>query len=247
MEKIKKIIKYLNIALIFFILIIFNKELLLPKDGPISLSQEIISSAEKRTLLIEWGSASWSGVILESGLNRIKILTIIHEDAMKKIKGSDNQDLLVSSGFGKNYKGKIKKWDSCNELSIVEIDSTEKAPFLSKLDLEAGNGHISQDLFSFGHPLGLNIHYSEGYLSSVGNKIKPCGMITNGFSGGTVPGQTGSGVWNNEGKLSGLIVATSAFPVKTLNKDGEQIGQSIIPITFLGRFVPSSEIKKFLD
>jgi hypothetical protein len=72
-------------------------------------------------------------------------------------------------------------------------------------------------------------------------------MVTNGFSGGTVPGQTGSGVWNESGELSGLIVATSAFPIKTLDKEGNQVGVSVIPITFLGRFIPALDIRKFLE
>ena len=119
--------------------------------------------------------------------------------------------------------------------------------FKSKIKLESKESYLSQPLFSFGHPLGLNLHYSEGYLSSVGNRIKPCGMVTNGFSGGTVPGQTGSGVWNESGELSGLIVATSAFPIKTLDREGNQVGVSVIPITFLGRFIPALDIRKFLE
>jgi hypothetical protein len=247
MEKVRKSLGYFNIIVSFLVLTIFSKELFLPKDGPTSISHQIRESAEERTLMIEWGSASWTGVVLKSELNKISILTIIHEDAMKKIKNSKDQALLVSFGSGREYKGSIKKWNECNELSLVEIQTGESPQFIKNLELESRGGYLSQPLFSFGHPLGLNLHYSEGYLSSIGNKIKPCGMVTDGFSGGTIPGQTGSGIWNEEGKLSGLIVATSAFPVKTINSNGEQIGLSIIPITFLGRFVPASEIKKFLE
>lgn len=246
MNIIKKNLGYFNILLSFFILIIFSKELLVPKDGPIGLSAEIKSSVAKRSALIEWESSSWSGVILSSGLNKTKILTIIHEDSMKKIKESGGDILKISFNSEEKYNGKIIKWNECNELSIIEIDSKNIMKINTPLKLESKESYLSQPLFSFGHPLGLNLHYSEGYLSSIGNKIKPCGMITNGFSGGTVPGQTGSGVWNEDGELSGLIVATSAFPIKTLDKTGDQIGISVIPITFLGRFVPSSDIKRFL-
>lgn len=246
MEKIRKSLVYFNLIVTFLILVFFNKELILPKEGPISLSEEARSLAEERTLLIEWGTASWSGVILSSELDKIKVLTIIHEDAMKKILSQKEEELKVSLRSGKKYTGNIKKWDQCNELAVVEINSTENIPFLAKLNLDSKEGYLSQPLFSFGHPLGLNIHYSEGYLSSLGNKIKPCGMVTSGFSGGTIPGQTGSGVWNERGELSGLIVATSAFPTKTFDANGKQIGQSVIPITFLGRFIPSFEIEHFL-
>jgi hypothetical protein len=246
MERVRKNLGYFNLIISFFILVFFNKELLLPKEGPISLSKEVRDAAEERTLLIEWGTATWSGIILSSELEKIQVLTIIHEDAMKKINDAKNDILKISLKSGEVYLGKIKKWNQCNELSVIEIDSTGRTPFLSKLNLETEIGYLSQPLFSFGHPLGLNIHYSEGYLSSTGNKIKPCGMVTSGFSGGTIPGQTGSGVWNERGELSGLIVATSAFPAKTFDAEGKQIGQSVIPITFLGRFIPASEIEQFL-
>jgi hypothetical protein len=239
--------KYFNILISFFVLVIFGKELLFSRNTLADNSSEAKYFAEKRSVLIEWGSSSWSGIILSSGLDKIKILTIIHEESMKKIQGSEKKALNVQLAVGKNYIGNIKKWNGCNELSIIEIMGAEGVIPIEEVALESKKSYLSQRLFSFGHPLGLNLHYSEGYLSSLGNKIKPCGMITSGFSGGTVPGQTGSGVWNESGELSGLIVATSAFPIKTLDRDGNQIGTSVVPVTFLGRFVPASEIKTFLD
>lgn len=247
MNVIKKNLAYFNIFLTFCILIIFGKELFIPKNGAVSLLSEAKTAAEERSVLIEWGSSSWSGIILSSELQKTKILTIIHEDSMDKIKEVNKEDLKISFNSKEKHNGKIAKWNSCNELSIIEINSHIPEKFKTKVKLESKEVYLSQPLFSFGHPLGLNLHYSEGYLSSIGNRIKPCGMVTNGFSGGTVPGQTGSGVWNESGELSGLIVATSAFPIKTLDKEGDQIGISVIPITFLGRFIPASDIKQFLE
>ena len=239
-------LSYLNIIISFIIIIIFNKELFIPKEGIASVQREIKKSAEERSLLLEWGTATWSGVILSSGFNHMKALTIIHEDSMKKIMDSKESNVFVTLNSGEKYSAKIKRWNSCNELALLEVKDGKNFKFNKPPNLELKESYLSESLFSFGHPLGLNLHYSEGYLSSYGNKIKPCGMITNGFSGGTIPGQTGSGVWNNNGELSGLIVATSAFPIKSINKDGEMIGMSTIPVTFLGRFIPSSEIKIFL-
>jgi len=245
MDKIKKSLGYINIIVTALILIIFNKELLLPKDGPNSILEEKRAFAEKRTLMIEWKTASWSGVIFESTSGITNILTVIHEDSMKKIKNSGDLAVKISSDDGRSFSGKIKKWNSCNELAILQVENSG-LPYNSKLHIQSYDEGLSQRLFSFGHPLGLKIHYTEGYLSSIGNKIKPCGMITNGFSGGTIPGQTGSGVWNKSGELSGLIVATSAMPIKSYDVDGNQTGISVIPVTFLGRFVPASEIREFL-
>ena len=245
MDKIKKSLGYISIMVMALILISFSKELLIPKDVPTSKLEEKRSAAEKRTLMIEWKTATWSGIILESASGITKILTIIHEDSMKKIKDSGNLAVKISSDDGRSYSGEIKKWNNCNELAILQIEGGSM-PYDSRLTIESKNDGLSQRLFSFGHPLGLKLHYTEGYLSSIGNKIKPCGMITNGFSGGTVPGQTGSGVWNMNGELSGLIIATSAMPIKSYDKDGNQTGVSVIPVTFLGRFIPASEIKDFL-
>lgn len=236
-----------SFVFVYFILIlfIFRGSLLLPYGG--MNSEEIVKEqAAKRAVLIEWETASWSGVIFSSNLSETKILTIIHEESMKKINSSQVKKIGVSLEDGKKYQASIEKWNTCNELSILTIPTSTMSSFQS-IRLESDSSKISERLFSFGHPLGLNLHYVEGYLTSKGNKIKPCGMITNGFSGGTIPGQTGSGIWNFKGELSGLIVATSAFPIKTLDKDGNVIGTSTIPITFLGRYVPSYEVRSFLQ
>lgn len=245
MEAITKRLGYLNIIISFLIIIFFNKELFLPDGGIVSRQSEIKISAEERTLLLEWGSSSWSGIILSSGFHKMKVLTIIHEDSMKKMLSSNGKVIFISNDKISKKEAKVKKWNTCNELAILEVENEKNLTFFNEPIIENNSEKLSQPLFSFGHPLGLNLHYSEGYLSSFGNKIKPCGMITNGFSGGTIPGQTGSGVWNKKGELSGMIVATSAFPIKSINEDGKVIAMSNIPITFLGRFIPASEIKKF--
>ena len=236
-----------SFAFLYFILIIyiFRGSLLLPYEG--TNSEEIAKEqAAKRSILIEWGTASWSGIILSSDLSGTKILTIVHEESIKKINSSQAKEINIILEGGKKYKASVKRWNTCNELSILTIPSSTLSN-LQPIRLEPDSSKISERLFSFGHPLGLNLHYAEGYLTSKGNKIKPCGMITNGFSGGTIPGQTGSGIWNFKGELSGMIVATSAYPIKTSDKNGNIIGSSTIPITFLGRYIPSYEIRSFLQ
>ena len=236
-----------SFAFLYFILIIyiFRVNLLLPYEG--TNSEEIAKEqAAKRSILIEWGTASWSGIILSSDLSGTKILTIVHEESIKKINSSQAKEINIILEGGKKYKASVKRWNTCNELSILTIPSSTLSN-LQPIRIESDSSKVSERLFSFGHPLGLNLHYAEGYLTSKGNKIKPCGMITNGFSGGTIPGQTGSGIWNFKGELSGMIVATSAYPIKTSDKNGNIIGSSTIPITFLGRYIPSYEIRSFLQ
>lgn len=232
---------------LYFILIafIFRYELLLPSTG-IDSEEIVREQAAKRSVLIEWETASWSGIVLSSSLTETKILTIVHEESMKKINNSNNKKINISFNDGKKYEGLVERWSPCNELSILTIPSGTVSN-LPDIILESDSSKISERLFSFGHPLGLNLHYAEGYLSSKGNRIKSCGMITNGFSGGTIPGQTGSGIWNFQGELSGLIIATSAYPIKTSDKNGVVIGSSAIPITFLGRYIPSNAVRSFLE
>lgn len=227
------------------VVFIFKDGLLLP--SAIVNSEEIVKEqAAKRSVLIEWGNSSWSGIILSSGLVDTKILTIIHDESMKKINDSDDKKIKVSLRDGRTHSAFVESRNSCNELSILTIPDRIVSN-LPDVILELDSSKISERLFSFGHPLGMNLHYAEGYLSSKGNKIKSCGVITNGFSGGTIPGQTGSGIWNFQGELSGLIIATSTYPIKTSDKNGVVIGFSAIPITFLGRYIPSSDIRSFLS
>ena len=245
MNFIKKHLSLFVFLYLILIAFIFRYELFIPSIG--MNSEEIVKEqAAKRSVLIEWETASWSGIVLSSSLIETKILTIVHEDSMKRISNSNNKKINISFNDGKKYEALIERWSPCNELSILTIPGGTVSN-LPDIILELDSSKISERLFSFGHPLGLNLHYAEGYLSSKGHKIKSCGMITNGFSGGTIPGQTGSGVWNFKGELSGLIIATSAYPIKTSDKNGVVIGSSVIPITFLGRYIPSSDVRSFLE
>lgn len=244
MNFIKKHLGLIVFLYLTSIAFIFKDELLLPSS--VINSEDIIKErAAKRSVLIEWENASWSGIILSGGLVDTKILTIIHNDSMRKINDSADKNIKVSLSDGSSHSAFIESWNSCNELSILTIPN-ETLSNIPDIILESDSSEISKRLFSFGHPLGLNLHYVEGYLSSKGNKIKPCGMITNGFSGGIIPGQTGSGIWNFQGELSGLIIATSAYPIKVSDNNGVVVGFSAIPITFLGRYIPSSDIRSFL-
>lgn len=245
MNFIKKHLSTFVFLYFIFAIVIFRTKLLLP-GGRLNSEEGAKEDAAKRSVLIEWGTASWSGIVLSSDLSGTKILTIVHEESMKKINSSQIKELSISLESGEKFQASIDRWNNCNELSILTIP-TSTIYGLSEVRLEKDSSKISERLFSFGHPLGLNLHYVEGYLTSKGNKIKPCGMITSGFSGGTIPGQTGSGIWNFQGELSGLIVATSAYPIKTSDKDGNIIGTSTVPIPFLGRYIPSYEIRSFLE
>lgn len=234
-----------NIFIILFsVLFIFNNPQIIVPQKLEEQREENKKEALNRSVLISTATSSWSGVIFERNQNRTLILTIVHEESMRKI--SENSDITTSFNDGGNYASKIVAWDDCNEVALIEVKNFNTLSQLKKIEIDYNEQNYSERLFSFGHPLGLNVHYSEGFLSSKNNSLKDCGMITNGYSGGVIPGQTGSGVWNDRGQLSGLIVATSAYPIKVYGESGKVNGVSTIPVTFLGRYIPASTIKSFL-
>jgi hypothetical protein len=143
-----------SFAFLYFILIIyiFRVNLLLPYEG--TNSEEIAKEqAAKRSILIEWGTASWSGIILSSDLSGTKILTIVHEESIKKINSSQAKEINIILEGGKKYKASVKRWNTCNELSILTIPSSTLSN-LQPIRIESDSSKVSERLFSFGHPLG---------------------------------------------------------------------------------------------
>jgi hypothetical protein len=240
---IEKIKKYLLVSSILALLF-FRKDLVFPTR--VVSSDDVRADAQARTVLIGWDTQTWSGVIFSENTSGINILTIIHKESMKKIKASGSDEVNVTTEAGEELKAKIISWDSCQEISMLKISNNAHIAGFAESKLEAPTQYLSESLFSFGHPLGLRTHYSQGFLTSKDIMIKDCGMITYGFSGGTMPGQTGSGVWNDKGELSGLIVATSAYQIKTLTETGGIIGYSNMPVDFLGRYIPSGVVASFI-
>ena len=240
---IEKIKKYL-LASCILALLFFRKDLIFPTS--IVNSNDIKADAKARTVLVSWDTQTWSGLIFSEDVSGMNILTIIHKESMKKIMASGKTNVTITTESGAALQAEIVSWDSCQEISMLRVlDKTYREGF-SEAKIEKSEQYLSENLFSFGHPLGLTIHYSQGVLTSKDIMIKECGMITYGFSGGTMPGQTGSGVWNDKGELSGLIVATSAYQIKTLTTSGEVIGHSNMPVGFLGRYIPSSVVDSFI-
>lgn len=239
-EKIKKYLLAASIVAVLF----FKRDLIFSEQS--QQADPIRSDAQHRTVIVSWGTQTWSGLIFSEDASGMNILTIIHQDAMKKIIASGKNEVTVVTESGKTLKAEIISWDGCQEISMLKVLDKAYNERFSETKIEKSEQYLSENLFSFGHPLGLKIHYSQGVLTSKDVVIKECGMITYGFSGGTMPGQTGSGVWNDKGELSGLIVATSAYQIKTMNSNGEILGYSNMPVDFLGRYIPSSIVSHFL-
>ncbi len=234
-----------NILFILFsaLFLLSNPQIILPQILE-EKREEIRNEALSRSVMIHSSSSSWSGVVLEKNYSNTLILTIIHEGSAKKTNSSN--PIIVSFQNGDEYVSKVNFWDECQEVALLSISNAGGTSNIKRLSLDLDKPKISKKLFSFGNPLGMNTHYTEGFLSSKDNVLKDCGMLTNGYSGGVIPGQTGSGVWNERGELAGLIVATSAFQTKVYGPSDSIIGVGSMPVTFLGRFVPASTIKKLL-
>jgi S1-C subfamily serine protease len=239
-EKIKSILFYLSLVMI----LLSNKNIFLSKID----NFETKDFVEKRTTLISWKNETWSGFIFQRNENNFQILTILHEETWKKLSQSKDAEFSVFTEFGEEYTAKLDSWDSCSEVALLTIEDDQTEEIIKPPNIIKNDEKLSDRIYSFGHPLGLNLHYTEGYVTSKGNILKSCGMITNGFSGGTIPGQTGSGVWNESGELVGLIVAASAYQAEVYSVPSfDRIGISKIPVTFLGRYIRASEISSFLE
>lgn len=238
-EKIKSILFYFSLVMILFA----NKNIIYSELE----EQESKESIGLRTALISWANQTWSGVILQKD-KKFSILTIVHEETWRKTSNKKGDKITVFTEDQTEHLATISYWEPCSEIAILDIDepNTDSSTFqILKISEEEEN--LADKVYSFGHPLGLNLHYSEGVVTSKENILKPCGMITNGFSGGTIPGQTGSGVWNEHGELIGLIVAASAYSADVYSPSYEKIGFSKIPITFLGRYVRATEIESVIE
>lgn len=200
-----------------------------------------------RSVKIDIMNGSWSGLIYEKNSeDGFLVLTIIHEDAMKEIVSSNFPYLLVTRESGESHFAQVVAWDSCSEVGMIKLAGNDRR-YIPQVKLDTRDLSFSSPLFSFGHPLAEGVHYAEGVVSVKGTVIKECGATTDGFSGAVIPGSTGSGVYDNDGKLVGLVIATSSYPLYSQNQSGETISVGRMPIDGLGLYIGMDQIHRFLE
>lgn len=199
-----------------------------------------------RSVKIETMNSSWSGLIYQkSQESGFLVLTIIHEESMNEMRSSGFPYMMVTMESGEKHFAKVIAWDRCNEVAMIQLVENDKR-YIPRVKINTKELNYSTQLFSWGHPLGGDLRYSEGIMSSKNTMIKDCGASTDGFSGGISPGQTGSGVYDNDGRLTGLVIATSAYRLYSQNQSGETVSIGSMPIDGLGLYLPSDTIVSFL-
>jgi len=197
----------------------------------------------ENTVQMEGHNSVWTGTIISSEGNKKKILTIIHENNSRSYGFDLKQEDTFVRIDNKRLKATLKKWDTCSELALFEVDSDseigKKPAVIGKKKPE-----IAEELMTAGNPIGLGIYFSRGFLSKEETIRKDCGLVASGFTAGVVPGQTGSGVFKSNGELIGVVIAVSAIPISA---EGTERGIVMhVPIYGIGHFVPLNYIESFL-
>lgn len=203
-------------------------------------------SALLRSVKIDSMTSSWSGLIYEKNQESgFLILTIIHKETMSELVSSEFPYIMVTMESGEKHFAGVMAWDSCNEVAMIKIAENDKR-YIPKI--RVGNEDLTYGfpLFTMGHPLGEGLHYAEGVMSSKNTIISDCGASTDGFSSTILPGSTGSGVYDNNGRLIGLVIATSAYQVYNQNQFGEIISVGSVPQSGMGLYIPADTISSFL-
>lgn len=199
-----------------------------------------------RSVKIYSMESSWSGLIYkknnESGF---LILTIIHKETMSDFVSSGFPYLVVTMESGEKHFAEVAAWDSCNEVAMIKVIENDSG-YIPKIIISNGELNYGFPLFTMGHPLGEGLHYAEGVMSSKNTIISDCGASTDGFSSTILPGSTGSGVYDNNGRLVGLVIATSTYQVYNQNQLGEIISVGSVPQSEMGLYIPADTISLFL-
>lgn len=201
-----------------------------------------------RSVKIDTMSATWSGVIYQKNHDDgFLVLTIIHEDAMKELHDSGFPYPLVTLESGERHFAEVIAWDSCSEVAAIRLADNDRR-YMPRVRINDGNLHYGESLFTFGHPLGSKLpQYAEGVITAKGDVIKECGLATNGVSSSAMPGATGSGVYDNDGRLIGLVIAVAAYELYGEDRNGNVVVVSKMPIPSMGRIVSADDIVKLLE
>lgn len=124
---------------------------------------------------------------------------------------------------------KVLHASKANDLALVQLGNAENLPYATL----APKANVGDAVFSVSHPDSHYFSFGSGeitryYLSPRGKR--PLGQVNLNFA----KGSSGSGVFNSEGELSGLIVSTRSIYYETSNnqqKNLQMVVRSIVPLT----------------
>lgn len=152
------------------------------------------SFAQQATVLLSDNEGLGSGVVIAPG----HVLTVAH------VVGN-NATINVTLSTGEKKTGRIL-WTMAddNDIALVAVDTTSVKP----AEMNCARAPMGTPVFSLGHPLGLRNVATWGRVASDTDGSKA--LQTNGaiFLDLTLlPGNSGGGVWDRDGKVVGLADA----------------------------------------
>lgn len=197
--------------------------------------------------------AAWSGVVIDEVASpygyEVMALTIIHDEPSARALIPIGAFPMIGNigADSEAHSFRVVKWDPCSEVALVStvINRPTIASPLAWFSARAG-----ARVTTVGNPLGHGLEYNEGHVGANGTTSYSCSfagkpVALDSYGSGVVPGQTGSAVYRHGG-IVGLITAVALYPVEVVNQNGETIGETAVPVSNLGMFVPLSIIKRVL-
>ena len=195
--------------------------------------------------------STWTGVVVDQtqgiyGWNTT-VLTIIHDSPETRMAITlQIFPILGRVGTqGPVHSYRVVKWDPCSEVALISTTLEQEVPTSHLAWFKSKPG---DRVTTVGNPLGGGLKWNEGSIGALEAERKTCSgrsIRLDSYTGGTVPGQTGSALFNKNGRIAGLLTAVSAFPTPTWGPEG-MIGITPIPVLHMGLYIPVDVIRDAL-
>ncbi len=197
---------------------------------------------------------AWTGVVIDQTVGTYgyptTVLTIIHDSPETRFFVA----LGVWSAVGKigvdgePHSYRVAKWDPCSEVALLSTVLDEPTEVS---DLAWWRSRVGQKVSTVGNPLGNGLQFNRGYISAEKALPYDCTfnekpVVLDGYAGGTVPGQTGSPLFNSSGRITGLLTAVSVYTSPTFDQYGQLVGITPVPVYHMGYYVPLKVIREVI-
>lgn len=110
-------------------------------------------------------------------------------------------------------RGRVVARDSAHGLAVVEVLPTGSGDRLTGPVVALGTPAAGQPVTQVGHPLGAHVHRAPGTIASLDRQATSDGQQVTGtvtHTANAAPGQSGGALLDQQGRLVGLELATTA-------------------------------------
>lgn len=174
--------------------------------------QQIIAKNENSVVEISTESVatdSWLGSFIKEGAGSGVIVKSTGYIVTNNHVIDDSSKIIVTLLSGKSYDATLVGTDPLNDLAILKIDAKNLDPvdFGTTTDLVVGDLSVA-----IGNPLGeLGGTATTGIISSLNRLIEIDGLTLNLIQTDAAinPGNSGGGLFDQQGKLIGIVIAKS--------------------------------------